>query len=139
MNPKSDRLARDEDEVIIPVVEEGVDVERRRVETGRVRASKVVSSREEVVDEPLSRDEVHVERVAVNRVVDGPSGARREGDTLIVSVYEEVLIVEKRLMLKEEVRITTRKHVEREPQAVTLRSEDVVVERLPPEGRAAEP
>lgn len=118
------------DEVRIPAIAEEVWVGKRRVETGRVRASKVVRSREQVVDEPLARDEVSVERIPVNRAVDGPVAVRKDGDTLIVPLLEEVLVVEKRLMLREELRITTRRIVERKPRAVSLRSEDVVVERL---------
>ena len=49
---------------------------------------------------------------------------------------EEVLVVEKRLMLKEEIRLTMQKGEFREPQTVTLRSEEVSIERsqvTPPE------
>ena len=93
-----------------------------------------MTERTEVVDLPLTREEVSVERVAVNRVVDGPVETRREGDTWIVPVLEEVLVVEKRLMLREEVRITTRRTEVAEPQTVTLRREEAVVERARPGG-----
>jgi stress response protein YsnF len=49
---------------------------------------------------------------------------------------EEVLVVEKRLMLKEEVRVTKSRHEVRDPKEVTLRSEEAVIERLP--GRSVE-
>ena len=78
------------------------------VETGRVRIRKMVHERGEIVDPPLMRDEVGTKRVPIDRVVEGPLSARTEEDTLIIPVLEEVLIVEKRLLLKEEVRITTR-------------------------------
>jgi stress response protein YsnF len=41
-----------------------------------------------------------------------------------------VLVVQKQLLLKEEVRITRRRHEVREPQRVALRSEHVEVERF---------
>jgi uncharacterized protein (TIGR02271 family) len=85
---------------------------------------------EEFVDEPLLEEEVEVERVAINRIVDGPLPVRYEGDTMIVPLLEEVLVVEKRLVLKEELRITKRQHKTRKPQRVTLRSEEVRVEHL---------
>jgi len=66
----------------------------------------------------------------VDRVVAGPVPVRHEGDTMIVPVLEEVLVVEKRLVLKEELRVTRRRVETREPQTVTLRREDVVVERF---------
>jgi uncharacterized protein (TIGR02271 family) len=100
------------------------------VETGRVRIRKIVHEREEMVDPPLLREEVVIERVPVNRMVDGPIAAYSEEDTLIIPVLEEVLVIEKRLLLKEEVRITKRRVETHRPQRVTLRREEAVVERL---------
>lgn len=129
------QLGRDEIErLVVPLVEEQAEVGTRRVETGRVRVTKTVTERTEVADLPLTREEVDVERVAVNRVIDGPVEPRREGDTLIVPVVEEVLVVEKRLLLREELRITTRRTETRDPQTVTLRREEAVVERDRPGG-----
>jgi len=85
---------------------------------------------EEIVDEPLLREEVSVERVPVNRVVDRPVPVRHEGDVMIVPVLEEVLYVEKRLLLKEELRISKRRVEEHAPQRVVLRKEEVIVERI---------
>jgi uncharacterized protein (TIGR02271 family) len=100
------------------------------LETGRVRVSKTVREREEVVDEPFLRQEVSVERVPIDRFVDGPVPARYEGNTLVIPVLEEVLVVEKRLRLKEEVRVTKIQSEASEPQTVTLRSEEMTVERV---------
>jgi len=125
-------IERGEEQIVLPVVEEELEVHKRVVETGGVRLRKIVREREEVVEEPLLREEVHVERVPVNRVIDSPIGSRQEGDTLILPILEEVLVVEKRLMLKEELRITTKRRTTSEPQHFTLRSEEAVVERLEP-------
>jgi hypothetical protein len=57
-------------------------------------------------------------------------GARQEGDTTIVTLVEEVVVVEKRLRAIEEVRITKRQDVEPSVQTVTLRREEAVIERL---------
>jgi uncharacterized protein (TIGR02271 family) len=123
---------------VVPVVEERLRVGRRVVETGRVRVTKSVSEREEVVDEPLVREEYDVERVPVGVFVDEPVGPRHEGETLVVPVLEEVLVVEKRLLVREELRITRRQTEERRPQRVTLLSEEVSVERAgPQDGRGA--
>lgn len=123
---------------VIPVVHEEVQVGKRVVETGRVRIRKVVTEHTEEVDQPLMREEVSVERVPVNRYVDAPIPPRTEGDTLVVSVLEEVLVVQKRLVLREELRITKavlpREH---EAPRVTLRREDVEIERVPAD--AADP
>ena len=75
-------------------------------------------------------EEVEVERVPVNRLVEGPVAVRQEGDTTIVPLVEEILVVEKRLMLKEELRITKRRVEEHAPQRITLRTEEATVERI---------
>jgi stress response protein YsnF len=49
---------------------------------------------------------------------------------MIISLVKEVPVVEKRLMLTEELRITRRSTEHRESLPVTLRSEEVTVERL---------
>jgi uncharacterized protein (TIGR02271 family) len=123
-----------EGERVIPVVHEQVRVGRRETETGRVRLTKRVHEREEVVDKPVVREEVQVERVAVNREVkEGTVKSYYDGDTLVIPVVKEVLVVQKRLVVEEEVRVTKKRISERHPQRVTLRSEEVDVERAEPE------
>jgi stress response protein YsnF len=62
--------------------------------------------------------------------VDGPIPVRHENDTMIVSIMEEVLVVEKRLLLKEELHIRKQRVETHEPQHITLRSEEALIERL---------
>jgi uncharacterized protein (TIGR02271 family) len=121
---------REEERIVMPVIAETLDVQKRKVQTGGVRVRKVVHEREEVVDEPLKREEVQVKRVPINRVVDEPVPVRHVGNTMIISLLEEVLVVEKRLMLKEELHITKGEIETYKPQRVTLRSEEAVVERV---------
>lgn len=119
-------------QISMPVMEERLEVGTRKVDTGRgVRLRKTVSEREQLIDEPLQRDELAVERVAVGQIVeDEPPQMRYEGETLVVPVLEEVLVVQKRLLLKEEIRITRHQHEVHEPQRVSLRTEHVEVERF---------
>jgi uncharacterized protein (TIGR02271 family) len=121
--------------LVMPVIAEELEVGKRQVETGKVRVTKKVHEREEIIDEPLLAEEVTVERVPVNKVVDGPVPVRQEGDTMVISLLEEVLVVEKRLVLKEELRITRRRVETHRPQRVILRAEEGTVERLGPEER----
>ena len=119
--------------VTFPVRQEQLHVDKRIADTGRgVRIHKTVSEQEHVVDEPLMHDELAVEHVAVGAVVShsDPPRMRYEGDMLVVPVLEEVLVVQKQLRLKEEVRITRHRREAHAPQTVTLRSEQVVVERF---------
>jgi stress response protein YsnF len=76
-----------------------------------------------------------VERVPIDMLVSGPEPMQHyEGDTLVIPVLEEVLVLEKRVRLKEEVRVTRRKHRENATQHVRLNSEDVLVENTGDEG-----
>ncbi len=77
---------------------------------------------------PLLSEEVSVERVPIHRFMDEAIPVRYEGDILIVSLLEEVPVVQKRLMLKEELRITTRQVEAHKPVRVTLRREEATVE-----------
>jgi len=117
--------------LVVPVVVEELDVQKRTVETGKVRITKVVRERETIVDEPLVRDNVAISRKPMQRVVDGPIPVREENGTTIISVVEEVLVVEKRWMLREEIHIRKRRTETHQPQQITLRSEEVHVERVP--------
>ncbi len=115
---------------VVPVYEEELHIGKRTVERGKVRVTKVVREHEEVVEETLLQERVEVTRVPINEMIDAPVSIRYEGDTMIIPMLEEVLVVEKRLMLKEELHITKQQSEIREPQTVTLRSEEATVERL---------
>jgi uncharacterized protein (TIGR02271 family) len=132
-------LHAEREQAVIPVMEEELDVGTRRVETGGgVRVQKTVEEHEASINEMLTKEDVEVERVAVDRPVDGPVAVRYEGETMIVPVLEEVLVVEKRIVLKEEIRITRRRREVHAPQRVTLRREHATVERIgDPEPRFA--
>jgi uncharacterized protein (TIGR02271 family) len=111
------------------VVEEDAIVEKRTVTTGRVRVSKHVETHPEEIEVALASEHALVERVAIGRFVDEPPLARRDGDTWIVPVTEEVLVVEKRLWLAEELRVTSRRTERTERRRVALRKDRVEIER----------
>jgi hypothetical protein len=85
-----------------------------------VAVARSGSGPEVLVDESLFSEEVSVERVPVNRIVDTPAEIRQEGDTTVFPVMEEVITVQKRLLLKEEVRITRKRTELREPRRVIM-------------------
>lgn len=74
------------------------------------------------------REEVQVEHVPVGRTVSEREAPWEEGDTLIVPVYEEQLVVSKRLVLKEHLRVSRVRTAERHVFEDTLRKERLVVE-----------
>jgi uncharacterized protein (TIGR02271 family) len=115
---------------VLPVLKEELEVTKRTRETGRVRVHKQVHEQAQWVNEPGYEEQVEISRVPVNRELSEPISTRREGETLIVPVMEEVLVIEKRLILKEELHITKRRKEIRNPQRVVLRREEASVERI---------
>ncbi len=113
----------------IPLIEEKLTVGKRTVETGKVRLIKTVDEYQEQLNEPLAVRSFEVERVILNKTVEEVPEVRHEGETTVYSVVEEQLILTKRLVLKEEVRVTLRETERVDTQVVTLRREHLAVER----------
>lgn len=126
---KSKQSADHDASVTIPILEETAFVDTRVTEVGSVRVRKVVEQREQVIDEPSMREHVRVERRLVNRVVETVPELRQEGETWIVPLVEEEVVLQKRLVLKEELLITRTREEIHEPEKVVLRSERAIVER----------
>ena len=124
------RLA-DEDSETVPLVEERAVVRKRKRLTGGVRVRTVVHEDEQVVDQTLRAEQVEVKRDPLDdRWVAAPVPVRQEGDTTIVTLHEEVVVVETRLRATEEVHLL-RRHADRSARKhVTLRREEAVIERL---------
>jgi len=133
-----DRLVAEgeREEQVFLEAEERLVVGKQERETGRVRVTRRVETREEVIDEPGWREHVEVERVPVGQYVTEVAPAREEGGVTVVPVYEEVLVVERRLFLKEEVHLRKTREETREPQRVAVRKTVVDVSREdgPPTG-----
>jgi stress response protein YsnF len=121
-------------EEVIPLAEEIATVGTRQVVTGRVRVRTVADTIDEIAHADLQHDDVEVTRVPIDKVVETAPQIRTEGDVTIVPVLEEVLVVEKRLVLKEEVHIRRRIQTESVDVPVTLRKQRAIVERDTPEG-----
>jgi stress response protein YsnF len=122
-----------QDRLKLPVFREEVQVDKRLVDTGRgVRIHKTVAEHPCHIDERLLRDEVEVSHVPVDRIVplDAAPATRYEGETLVVPILEEVLVVERRVRIKEELRITRTRREEHHAETVMLKSEQVSVERF---------
>lgn len=113
-------------------VEERVSVNKRAQVTGTVHARTISHEHEQPVEADLSVETLEVERIPVGRFVDAPIPDRQDGDTTVISVIEEVAVVEVRLKLVEEVRITRRTTSRKMTERVTLRRQEVVVDQDPP-------
>jgi uncharacterized protein (TIGR02271 family) len=120
-----------DDENVIPIIEEEASISKRAVTTGRVRVETRTEFVEEMLRAELTSDEVEVERIPVDREIDRMPDVRSEGDTTIVPVVEERLVVERRLFLKEELHVRRRAATETVEVPVTLRKQRVEVVRSP--------
>jgi uncharacterized protein (TIGR02271 family) len=133
---EEDRVPPDETEdVVIPVIEEEVAAGTRAVKTGSVRVDKHVEKRIRKIAAPLLHEDVEVRHVPINRVVTEEPKVRKKGDTVIVPVVEEEIVVTKRLVLKEEIHLVKRRTKDRFVREVELNRERAEVRRLDAEGR----
>jgi uncharacterized protein (TIGR02271 family) len=125
----------EQDQTVVPVLAEELVVDKEAVPTGGIRVHRRVQEHDEVVDLPLLKEHVDVRRVIVDREVEGPLPVRREGDTTIVPIVEEVLVISKRFVLREEVHITRTVHEERHQERVTLKRHEAEIEEVDSGGR----
>ncbi len=114
----------------LSVIEERADVSKVKVTTGRIRVRTVNDSHEEAVRASLESEAFEVSRVPIDRQVEVAPEIRTEGDLTIIPVLEEVLVIEKRLVLKEEIHLRRRTKTETVESIVTLRRQRAEVEQV---------
>jgi uncharacterized protein (TIGR02271 family) len=117
----------------LSLLEEQISVVRRRVNGDTIRVSTVTNTTEQHVAEEISHERIEVEHIAIGRRIDTAPPTREEGGVTIIPIVEEVLVVEKRLFLKEEVHIRRVRVPATHRETITLRKQDVVVKRTKPE------
>jgi uncharacterized protein (TIGR02271 family) len=119
------------DEKTFPVIEEEVIIEKKLTETGKVRISKKVVEENKRVEVSSFSEEVDVDHVQVNKYIDKIPEVRYEGDKMIIPVVKEVVVIEKRLLLVEELHVNKRKVETKVQQEIPIKREEVLVEREP--------
>ena len=120
-----------EDERTISVVKEEVVIDKQKVVTNEVNLKKTVKT--EVVDIPLTNTYTRYEeeRIPIDRLIDEMPRTREEDGKLIIPVVREEAVVVKRLRLVEEIHLTRQTEVENRTEQVTLRSDEVTLDRRP--------
>jgi uncharacterized protein (TIGR02271 family) len=114
----------------IPLLEEQATVTKQDVTTGRVRVSTHVDNIDEVARADLLSDNVEITRVTIGeRVTGSVPQVRTEGDLTIVPIFEEVMVVEKQLLLKEELHIRKRSEATSVEVPVTLKRQWADIDR----------
>ena len=119
---------RGQHDLVLPISAEELVVTKRPT-SERVTVSRETRSRDVVIDELLACQSVVVERVPIGRYVDVAPEIRQDGDDTILPVVEEVAVVVRRLLLREEVRLRRVKTQAHHVETVTLREQHVVVSR----------
>lgn len=116
----------------IELVEEIASVTLEQVTTGRVRVATRTETFSEDVTASLETSEAHVTRVPINRYLDPDAPlpeTRTQGSLTIVPVLEEVMVVETRILLKEEVHIELLTRVQDVTLPVSVRRQRADIER----------
>ncbi len=116
-------------DVHVPVSEEQLDVQKRARKAGEVRVSKQVHTEEKQVTVPVTREEVHVDRVPAGSREATGNEARFAQENVSVPVMEEEVELRKRPVVREEVRIHKESHEEQRPVHASVRREEVDIDQ----------
>src|SRR5512138_195760 len=133
-SPKDERTRNDTGTESMPVIEETIDVETARHEVGAVRVRIEAEVCPQSIALQRTQDRLVVERVPMHRFVDERRPARTVGDVWVVPVYAEVPVLERRLMLVEELRIRRQTTTSSTTETVAVTRERPVVERRQTDG-----
>ncbi len=123
------------EDIRVPVMEEELLVSKTQQEEGRVRLHKEVVEERQTLNVPVSREEVHIERVAVSGNVPADANAFTERDISVPLMGEEV-VTAKRAHVVEEVRLRKDQVTQTEQVTDSVRKERVVIEGTDAEGHA---
>jgi stress response protein YsnF len=119
----------------IPLHVEEISVSRREIKKANIQVALVTGTREQLIAEELTQVRVEIERVPINRTVAVAPPTRQEGDITIIPVMEEIVVVERRLVLKEEVRVRRVSTKQQHQETVVLRQQEAVVTREEPDSQ----
>src|SRR5262249_31162083 len=117
-----------DDEQKLELRDEELIARKELREFGEVRVRKEVDEVPGRLEVDAFREEVEVEHVPVDKIVNERVDPWEEDGELIVPVYEEQVVMVKRLVLREQLRIRRVSSTERQLFEGTLRRERVVVE-----------
>jgi uncharacterized protein (TIGR02271 family) len=116
-------------DAIVPLHTEEISIQRQQVVDETVQVSTITREQEQLVDQELTHERIEIERLPIGRQIDAVPPVREEGDTTILSVVEEIVVVERRLILKDEVHIRRVQVTEHHRETVMVRQQDAVITR----------
>jgi uncharacterized protein (TIGR02271 family) len=132
------RAARGGETETLELKEERLVPRTELEEAGRVRFHKAVEEIPRRLEVDAYVEEITVEHVPIGRIVKEQEPAREEHGVYVVPIYEEQLVVVKRLVLKEEVRIHRQSTTEKRLFEDTVRHERLVIDDADRTGRVRE-
>jgi uncharacterized protein (TIGR02271 family) len=121
-----------EEDLRVRRLEEDLSAGVRQREAGSVNVKKNVRTEREEVLVPKRREEVEVERMTAEGGEEVTGVEIGEDEEFVVRVYEEEVVVSKRVVLKEEIRLRKRVVWEEEVVEVDLRKEEVEIDDRTP-------
>lgn len=123
-----------EEEVVVPVSEEFITVDKQIVETGKVYISKRVHEEEATINIPVIHEGYTIEHIPVkDQIFDEAPTVRHEGDKMIIPVIHEVVKTIIRYEVVEEIHVIKTKTEVPLMQQITLLKENVEIKRVPTE------
>ena len=124
------RLTGVANETVVPLIEENLQVQKQWVEAGALLIKKEVETQTQTLPADLAYEEVYVERVPVNQALgeNEQAGPRQEGDTLVIPVIEEELVITKRRIVREEIRVTKRQAHRQQEMSGEVKREHIYVQ-----------
>jgi uncharacterized protein (TIGR02271 family) len=125
-------------DIHVQLTEERLSVETAKVVDGRVRVSTRTEMVTETADAVLNTQTIEVTRHPIGQEVSSIQPSRTEGDVTILPVFEERLVIEKRLFLVEEVHIRKVKASDAIAVPVDLRKQKLTIEKTSNETKDTE-
>ena len=123
-----------EEDLRVQRSEEELRASVREREAGQVNVRKSVKTEREMVRVPKRREEVDIERLPVEGEARSAIEADIGEDEVVLQVFEEEVVVTKRVVLKEEVRLRKRVVEDEEVLEVDLRKEEVEIDDMTERG-----
>jgi uncharacterized protein (TIGR02271 family) len=121
------------DEAVIRLAAETLSVGKRVVETGRVRVRRTTTERTQKINIPLTSENFEIRRVPIGKEIKKAPRVRETADEIIIPVVEEVVVFERRLVLREELHVRKVRSVDKHVEEVTLRVQEATVDRVAPQ------
>jgi len=118
-----------EDARTVQLKEERLEAHKTPVQKGEVKVRKEVVTEQQTLNVPVRREEVVVERRRPASGSRTPATSIREGEEVRIPVHEERVTIEKRPVVREEVRVGKRQVTGTKQVSGTVKREEARIER----------